>query len=190
MEVCVRNNSCDQIAGPHLYAETESVSVVEVFVSNHNRLKQIAGGLGFSGSDAGDVLGDVSVEAINCTRNFDDSASVLRWLIRVTVNRCFLEKRKKARFKRAAKEILFRRKENSAGPFDSAVKTEELKIVKETLKTLDESLLVPLVLKYYCNMNSVEIGKVLQVNPVTVRSRLRNGRLALAKSLTDRGIQS
>jgi RNA polymerase sigma-70 factor (ECF subfamily) len=190
MEVCVQKNNCDQLTGPQLCSETEPVSVVEAFVSNHSRLKQIAGGLGFAGSDASDVLGDVSLEAVTSKRQFDDSGHALRWLIRVTVNRCFLETRKRARFKRAAKEMLLRSKKNSEAPLDLAAKSEELEIVKRTLKTLDESLLVPLVLKYYCNMNSVEIGKVLQVKPATVRSRLRNGRLALAKTLTDRGIQS
>ena len=165
---------------------------VEVFVANFERLKKIAGGVGVTGSDVEDVLQDVSVEAVRTDRRFADEGQVLRWLIRITVNRCFLDGRRKGRFKRAADGILQRlkAKKTQLGPHQSAVEVEELEMVRQSLKKLDAEMMAPLVLKYYCNLNSVEIGEILSLVPASVRSRLRKGRLVLAKSLIDKGLKS
>ncbi|MHC4260802.1 MAG: RNA polymerase sigma factor [Planctomycetota bacterium] len=50
-------------------------------------------------------------------------------------------------------------------------------------------LRAPLVLKYYCGLNASEIGKVLELKPGTVRKRLCDGRIVLAKALLQRGIR-
>ena len=86
--------------------------------------------------------------------------------------------------------ILKRRAENQTGPSDKKViVSEELEIVRESLQNLDESLLGPVVLRYFCDLDSKEIGEILQQNPSTVRGRLRDARLILAKRLLERGIE-
>ncbi|MFC1782914.1 RNA polymerase sigma factor, partial [Planctomycetota bacterium] len=68
-------------------------------------------------------------------------------------------------------------------PIAQAIRTEELEAVRKGLEQMEESLLGPIVLRYWLDLNSLEIGEILQLNPATVRSRLRQGRLNLAEQL-------
>ena len=61
--------------------------------------------------------------------------------------------------------------------------------MQESLKKLDENLLGPIVLYYFCDMNSNEISETLQQNPSTIRGRLRDARMILAKTLLERGVE-
>jgi DNA-directed RNA polymerase specialized sigma24 family protein len=54
---------------------------------------------------------------------------------------------------------------------------------------LDPALLEPLVLRYFAGLDSTEIGSALGLNASTVRSRLREARLALAGRLMQRGVE-
>ena len=56
--------------------------------------------------------------------------------------------------------------------------------------TINRCLLVPLVLRYFCNLSSQQIGETLELNPSTVRGRLRQGRIILAKELLKKNIKS
>ncbi len=60
--------------------------------------------------------------------------------------------------------------------------------MRKMLQELDGSLLSVMVLRYFNGMNSNEIGEVLSLNASTVRSRLRQGRMILAKGLIERGV--
>jgi len=66
---------------------------------------------------------------------------------------------------------------------------EELEIVRQSMKKLDENLLGPIVLRYFCDMSSNEISEVLEQNPSTIRGRLRDARMILAKALLARGVE-
>ena len=72
-------------------------------------------------------------------------------------------------------------------PEEDAIRGEHVDMLNETLTELSETLLVPLVLRYFCDMNSTEIGDALESTPSTVRSRLQEARLSLARALIKRG---
>ncbi len=61
--------------------------------------------------------------------------------------------------------------------------------MRKTLQEMDESLLAPMVLRYFCDLNSREIGEILTLSPLAVRSRLRKARMILAKRLIKRGVE-
>ena len=164
---------------------------MDVFTAELGRLKRIVAGMGFSGSDAEDVLQDVSIRALQQSAAFENRQDGVRWLIKVTVNRCLMEHRSRKRFRRHAREILKRRREKqdtAKASIEKAILVEELEIVRESMKDLDDSLLAPMVLQYFCDLNSTEVGRILGLNPSTVRGRLREGRMILAKRLLERGI--
>jgi len=103
-----------------------------------------------------------------------------------------MEHRRRRRFGRNASEILRRRSETdgrSKRAQENVIRADELEIVRETLQELDDSLLTALVLRYFCDLNSAEIGRVLGLSASTVRSRLREGRMILARRLTERGVE-
>ena len=61
--------------------------------------------------------------------------------------------------------------------------------MRRGLQQLDGSLLAPMVLRYFCDLNSSEVGRILDLSPSTIRSRLREARLILAKRLMKRGVE-
>jgi RNA polymerase sigma-70 factor (ECF subfamily) len=164
----------------------------EMFIAELDRLRRIAAGMGLGASDAEDALQDVSVKVLRQHRKCKRRDEAVRWLTKVTINRCLVHHRRRKRFSRSAAEIIKRRTESAVEPAGTdarAIAAEELEIVRQTLSQLDESLLTTMVLRYFCGLNSTEIGHILALSPSTVRSRLREGRMILAKRLMERGIE-
>jgi RNA polymerase sigma factor (sigma-70 family) len=164
-----------------------------VFLAERDRLRRIAAGMGMNGADIDDVLQDVSVQVLKHAGQFEQENEMIRWLIRTTVNRCLMEHRR--RFSRRAPGILKRRPDlrqtacRDGDAANQAVVAEELEAVRLALIELDPSLLLVAVLRYFCDLNSKNIGDLLDLNASTVRSRLREARMALAGKLLQRGIQ-
>jgi len=166
-------------------------NLMEVFSAERGRLKRIVAGMGLNASDGEDVLQDVSIQVLKQAGAFESRQNCVRWLIKVTVNRCLMEHRSRKTFHRQAREILRRRQETKGAAkaaVEKAIVAEELEMVRESLREMDDSLLAPMVLQYFCDLNSTEVGQVLGLNPSTVRGRLREGRMILAKRLLERGV--
>jgi RNA polymerase sigma-70 factor (ECF subfamily) len=169
---------------------TLELRLVDRFLAELGRLKRIVAGMGLNTADSEDVLQDVSIRALKQSEKFGTKQECVRWLIRVTINQCLAEHRRRWCFRRKAGEILKRRQENKIYRTDKKViVAEELEIVRESLQKLDESLLGPVVLRYFCDLDSKEIGEILEVKSSTVRGRLRDARLILAKKLLERGVE-
>ena len=164
---------------------------LQIFLDRTPRLRRVIAGLGFGAADADDILQDVSLKAITEPPLYGTKQEAEGWLIKVTINCCMTEFRKRKRFASRASEIAERIKasKNQPAADERAISAERIDMVQSGLKELDESLLAPLVLKYFCDMNSNEIGNLLALEPSTVRSRLRTARLALAQTLTGRGLE-
>ena len=177
----------------HAASERSSeANFVDIFSAEMGRLKRIIAGMGLGASDAEDVLQDVVIQALRRTGKCQTKEDSIRWLIKVTVNRCLMEHRRRRSFCRRAPEILKRRSETKADlttADQNVIVTEEIEIMRKTLQELDESLLTPMVLRYFCDLNSREVGRILSLSPSTVRSRLREARMVLAKRLIKRGIE-
>ncbi len=171
---------------------SSDINFVDIFLAELGPLKRIVAGMGLSASDAEDILQDVSIRALEQPGRSRTKEQCVRWLIKVTVNRCLTEFRRRQRFRRKASEILKRRSETKADLTTSGhnvIVAEELEIVRECLLELDETLLPPIVLRYFCGLDSREVGEILAMSPVTVRSRLRKARMILARRLIKRGIE-
>ena len=166
------------------------LNIVEIFMAERGKLRRIIAGMGLSTTDIEDVLQDVSVRALKQPMNFQIRQEVVRWLIRVTINQCLIEHRRRKRFKKRIKEILLGKSRNYTNSAENnLIVAEELEIVRDSLKKLNNDLLGPVVLRYFCDMDSKEIGETLQQKPSTIRSRLREARIILAKGLLKRGIE-
>ncbi len=172
--------------------ERSSKLNLNIFLAELGRLKRIVAGFGLSVQDGEDVLQDVLIQALKQSGKYQSREDSIRWLIKVTVNRCLMEHRRRRSFRRRACEILKRRSENktaSKRTDEKVIDAEELEIVRESLQELDDSMLGPVVLRYFCDFNSKEVGEILGLNPSTVRSRLREARMILAKRLLERGVK-
>ena len=187
-----RNRDTVEDAGPAAQ-EPSPPYLMDVFLREHERLRRIAAGMGMDRTDADDVLQDVSIQVLRNTIRFEQETTMTRWLITTTVNRCMTEHRR--RFRHKASRILRRRPDmaegfagDSSDP-DRVGLSEELDVVRRTLAELDPSLLLAVVLRYFCDMKSQEIAETLEWNASTVRGRLREARMILAGKLLQRGIE-
>ena len=139
--------------------------------------------MGLGVEEGQDVLQDVYVEAVKRPPKHHSNGEACRWLIRVTANRCLLEHRRRSRYRRAVGEVVKQwaaTEEVSFGPDRKAILAEEVETMMQCLREMDESLQVPLALRYFCDLNSTEIGDILRLEPGTVRKRLYKGRIVLA----------
>jgi DNA-directed RNA polymerase specialized sigma24 family protein len=133
--------------------------LMRVFAAESGRLKRIIAAMGLLATDGEDVLQDVSVKAMQQKAVFESQEDVVRWLIKVTVNRCLAEHRRRRSFSRHAREVLKRRRQAktaSKATDEKVIKAEELEIVRESLRALDDCLLGPMVLGYFCGLSSKE----------------------------------
>lgn len=166
------------------------INLFEVFMAERERLKRIVAGMGLNTADSEDVLQDVSMKLLEQSGRLKTKQECARWLIRVTINRCLAEHRRRRSFRRKADEILLKRRKNQVNATEKdVIIKEELEIVRESLRKLDRALLGPVVLRYFCDLDSNEIGEIMNVNSSTIRSRLREARMILAKKLMERGVE-
>lgn len=166
------------------------------------RLRRLVAGLGFGPADAEDILQATYVQGRQSPAQWRGAAALEQWWHRVALNVCLLEYRRRERFRRLTAEMRDRagpgegvrlsgRGEearptaagNVAEASDKLGRQEELERVRRALWDMDEQLAVPLVLRYWCEMNATEIGTLLDLPPATVRTRLRAARLWLADRL-------
>ncbi len=163
-----------------------------VFIRHIERLRRLVVAMGLSAEEGQDILQDVYVEAVKKPPKCRGDQEASRWLMRVTANRCLLEFRRRKRHRRAASEVVKQWAElekNSSGPDKQAIHAEEVETMMQCLREMDESLQVPLAMRYFCDLNSAEIGEILELEPGTVRKRLHKGRIILADALLKKGIK-
>jgi len=168
------------------------MSMHSVFIRHIERLRRLVVAMGLNVEEGQDILQDVYVEAVKRPPKYRGDQEALLWLMRVTANRCLLEFRQRKRHNRAASEILRQWAElqrNSSGPDKQAIRAEEVETMMQCLREMDESLQVPLAMRYFCDLNSTEIGEILDLEPGTVRKRLYKGRIILGDALLRKGIK-
>jgi RNA polymerase sigma-70 factor (ECF subfamily) len=156
-----------------------ALDVAAVYKSALPRLLRIAAGMGLTPPDAEDALHDAYVALLQNRGKLSDAADAERWITRVTVNRCYLHHRHRKR-----------RQKRMPGPAtepEALSPDDDRAIVRQALRELDDDVLAVLVLRYFCELNAADIGKILEVPPATVRGWLRRGRLKLAEWLIEKG---
>jgi RNA polymerase sigma factor (sigma-70 family) len=168
------------------------MSMHSIFIKEIERLRRLLIGIGISYEDVEDILQEVYLEALQKPPKHGDTQENARWLMKVTINKCMLEFRQKRQNQRAEKEIPQRRadlKKIQPAPDCKVIHNEETQAMRHCLNEMDESLKIPLVMKYFCDLNSSQISEILALKPGTVRKRLCQGRLILAELLLKKGIK-
>lgn len=163
-----------------------------VFIKQLERLRRLVVAMGLRAEEGEDILQDVYLEAIRRPPKHCGAEEAARWLMRVTVNRCLWVFRRRKRYKRVAANALQQWTEMKSvplGPDKQIIRIEEIETMRHCLSEMNESLRVPLAMKYFCDLNSNEIGEILELKPGTVRKRLCKGRIILAETLLRKGIK-
>jgi len=157
-------------------------------------LSRLIRAMGIAPDRSDDVLQDVYLTAWRKQPDALSRADLRRWLMKVTANRCHLEHRRRTRWHNAVSVFsrLMGRNQRDVhqgnGRADRAVGgLEQQEIVRRALGRLDPSLRSVLVLRYFAELDSKEIGRTLDLSDSTVRSRLRAARAQLASQLKRAG---
>lgn len=156
----------------------------EIWGENEGRLAKLAIGLGLAGNEAADVLQDVYLMAIHKPPAIVDRGELRRWLFRVTTNRCHLEHRHRSRWRRlwsSLEKVWTTSHCSGTSPVCGELKQD----VNRALATLTDDDRKLVVMRYFADLNSREISKIVGVPETTVRGRLRTARRKLAIELED-----
>ena len=122
-------------------------------------LARLVAALGVDPARADDVLQDVYLAAWQKQPAGLDRTELRRWLLRVTTNRANLEHRRRSRW-HAALERLGEWGGRKVEPADAdAVRREARAEVRRVLAGLEPRLRTVLVLRYFAEYDSTEIGK-------------------------------
>jgi len=138
--------------------------------------------------NADDVLQDVYVAFMTKGPAETTHEETQRWLMAVTVNFCRNEHRKLARLRTAMKNLALRliwKAEPSAA--DEAESEEQKELVRQALGRLGHRVRAAIIMRYFMDMDSPEIAKIMETSDSTIRGYLRQGRLELADALRRSG---
>jgi RNA polymerase sigma-70 factor (ECF subfamily) len=155
----------------------------EVWPECQPRLVRLAVGLGCRDDQVADALQEVFLTALERPPPIVTADEMVRWLFRVTVNRCHLEHRRRGRWQRLWQVIS--RFVMSSEQKVSSYTGELAADVAEALGTLapDDRALV--AMRYFSDLNSRQIGEIVGMAEATVRGRLRAARRKLAEELEE-----
>ena len=156
-----------------------------VWENTEAELARLVGAMGVPASRAEDVLQDVYLTAWRKLPPEIAPEDIRRWLFRVTTNRCNLEHRRGARWRNVFGRLARRSShtDNQTDAAETVSQVEQRQAVRAALQGLEPSERSMLVLRYFAELDSKEIGRILQIPDSTVRSRLRTARGQLALEL-------
>lgn len=150
-------------------------------------LARVVAALGIEPGRAEDVLQDVYLTAWEKPPPVADPADLRRWLFRVAINRCHLEHRKGARWRGVFRGLVRLWTGLDEQSPEAMSRSEEKQRVRAGLQRLEPRLRTILVLRYFAEFDSKEIGRILDLPDSTVRSHLRTARQRLAEELKTTG---
>jgi RNA polymerase sigma-70 factor (ECF subfamily) len=163
---------------------------LDVWQAAEPKLRRLGHALGIDRNRVDDLLQEAYLAAMEAPKRAWDDESRRRWLFRVTINRCRLEHRRRRKWQGVWEKLRRTWHEYRGGNHaEAAAGDEEQSALRAALESLDAELRSTLVLRYYCEFDSTEIGQILELSPSTVRGQLRAGRRRLAAMLRTAGFR-
>jgi RNA polymerase sigma-70 factor (ECF subfamily) len=138
-------------------------------------------------ADAEDAMKDAFIRAYQSLHTFDIERKFSTWLFTVTANICKNKLRREKFFsplKHISKVV------GGEDPARTAARDERHQMLRDSLQELDESYRMPMVLRFYQDMDYKEIAEVLQLPEGTVKTRLHRGKLELKRILEAKGVKA
>ncbi len=152
-------------------------------------LARVVRAMGIAPGRAEDVLQEVYLTAWRKAPQEIDATDLRRWLYRVAVNQCRLEHRRHGRWQSVWRRLTlaWSGTDRHSDAERGAEQGEQRRMVRQALGRLEPAMRGLLVLRYFAEFDSREIGRILEVPDATVRSRLRTARKQLALELERAG---
>ncbi len=153
-------------------------------------LSRVASAMGLTDERVQDVLQDVYLVGLQKGPQVNGRNELRRWLFRVTINQCNLVHRRGRRWKSVWQYLVVSRPTVVPSQAEStSYDDDERQMIGNCLQELQPLLRSILILRYFSELNSKEIGQILNLPDSTVRSHLRRARRQLAAALKRDGYQ-
>jgi len=133
-------------------------------------------------ADAEDAVQEAFIRAYERLHHYDLSRRFSTWLFTVAANVAKNMLRKRRRQDPPAKL------DCAPDPAEATWKEEVEQAVREAVWSLPEIYRVPMVLRYWHELDLSEISQVLGIRPGTVKTRLHRGRALVRAQLVQRGV--
>lgn len=130
---------------------------------------------------AEEVIQDVFLKCYQNLDTFRGDASLKTWIYRITINRCRDEIRKSSVRKLLTSPLsyFYPLKSSELTPEDLLVLESEQERIAHVVLSLPIKYREVIILHYYANLKTEEIGRLIETNAKTVRTRLRRARQLL-----------
>jgi RNA polymerase sigma-70 factor (ECF subfamily) len=144
------------------------------------------------GPDADDLFQDTWVRVMKRIDTFSPENNFKAWLFTICTNRYRDLYRWRRRWWRRVRQFASKEQfeeelelveSQEAGPAELAESMEEKTIVRNAIDALEDTFRLPIVLHYFHEMSTTEIGEVLGIPQGTVKTRLYGARERLRKAL-------
>lgn len=163
---------------------------------HHDRIHLICRRICVDRGDAEDATQDALVSIVRGLPRFDGRSEFSTWAHRIATNAGLDQLRRRSRRPLPIDTSEDSRDPSSGGAADlpldheadpaiRAVTAEDRARLEQALAALPEEFRVPVVLRDVVDLDYVEIGRLLELPPGTVRSRISRGRSRLAVLLAD-----
>jgi RNA polymerase sigma-70 factor (ECF subfamily) len=139
-------------------------------------------------ADAEDAAQDAFIRAYQGLSTYrSDLGKFSTWLFTITANICKNKQRREGFFSRLRR---ISKIPGGEDPARATARDERAQRLRDALQELDESYRLPLVLRYYQDMDYREIAQALQLPEGTVKTRLHRGKLELKRILESKGVKA
>ncbi|MFB6286061.1 MAG: RNA polymerase sigma factor [Candidatus Bipolaricaulia bacterium] len=145
----------------------------------------IALGVLKNSADAEEITQDAFIRAYQKLDLYDMSKKFSTWLFTITSNLA-KNRLRRERFTAPLKDTL--QLFGGEDPADAAERDERRSHVQEALASLDEKYRMPLVLRFYGELDYQEIADALGVPEGTIKTRIHRGKQTLQDRLTAKGV--
>ena len=129
--------------------------------------------------DAQDATQETFLRIFENLRLFDQQRPLKPWAYQIATNFCFDQLRKSSKVTALDMEV----EEEGPTVLDKIIQKEEVRTLRAALFTLPEHYLRPLIGYYWANFSYRVIAETLNLPINTVRTRLRRGRVLLARQI-------
>jgi RNA polymerase sigma-70 factor, ECF subfamily len=175
----------------HAVQTTDTEHLEAAWEEFRPQLSRLVRALGIGPAAVDDIVQEVYLAAWEKRPPDLSRDDLRRWLIRVTVNRCRLEHRRTGRWRSAFEKLKVffdsRRLDAESESSQAVDRDEARRLVRQSLESLPAETRTLLVLRYFAELNSTEIGKLFGLPEATVRGRLHAARQKLAEQLRKSG---
>lgn len=142
--------------------------------------------------DAEDLAQEVFLLIYQNLHTFRVDSKLSTWIYRVTINRCLEYSRKQSRRKDIATFVPIDNEMNAGIPDKTSVDSEVInsenrEMLYRALSCLNQKYTAVITLKYMQNLNTKEIGEVLNLPPKTVETQLYRAKSKLKTALETLG---